>query len=115
MESGAVFDEQISASSEYDNSLHSATRGRLRLPGSASSAGSWTTTSNNADEWLQIDLKTQGTKVSGVATQGRDTTSYEHWVTKYKLEYSNDEVRFQYYRDQGQTVDKVEFLYLEQF
>lgn len=111
MESGAVFDEQISASSEY-NSLHSAIRGRLRLAGGASSAGSWTTVSNNVDEWLQIDLKTQGTKVSGVATQGRDTNSYEHWVTKYKLQYSNDEVRFEYYRDQGQTVDKVVFLYL---
>jgi len=107
MESGAILDEQLSASSEYDDTYHGVIKARLRLPVSSSSAGSWVTYSNNADQWLQVDLKIQDTKVSGVATQGRDTLDYEHWVTKYKLQYSNDGVNFQYYREQGQTADKV--------
>ena len=111
MESGAILDEQLSASSEYD-SHHGIINARLRLPGSSSSAGSWATLSNNANEWLQVDLKIQDTKVSGVATQGRDTSSYEHWVKKYKLQYSNDGVIFQNYREPGQIEDKVVTLYL---
>ena len=107
MESGAILDEQLSASSEYDDSYHGVIKGRLRLPGSSSSVGSWATYFNNADQWLQVDLKIQGTKVSAVATQGRDTLTYEHWVTKYKLQHSNDGVNFQYYKEQGHSADKV--------
>ena len=115
MESGAILDSQINASSEYDDSYHGAIKARLRLPGSTSSAGSWITYSNNANHWLQVDLKIQYTKVSGVATQGRDSATNEHWVTKYKLQHSNDGVSFQYYKEQGQTADKVVTLYLSQF
>jgi len=45
-------------------------------------------------------------KVTRVATQGRYSV-YNQWVTKYKLQYSDDGVNFQYYKEQGQTTDKV--------
>ena len=45
--------------------------------------------------------------MSGIATQRRDTLDYEHWVTKYNVQYSNDGVNFQYYKEQGHSADKV--------
>jgi hypothetical protein len=44
--------------------------------------------------------------VTRVATQGRNG-GYTQWVKRYKLQYSNDGVKFQYYREQRQTADKV--------
>lgn len=43
--------------------------------------------------------------VTGVATQGR--SDYPQIVTKYKLLYSQDGKDFLYYRETGQTEDKV--------
>jgi len=99
MEKGAIFDGQISASSHLDAN-HAAKQGRLHCK-----AGSWSAGKNDLHQWLQVDLGSQYTKVTRVATQGR----YDHpfWVTMYKLQYSNDGVNFQYYREQGQTADKV--------
>jgi len=38
--------------------------------------------------------------VTRVATQGRNA-AYSQWVTKYKLQYSDDGVNFQYYQENG--------------
>ncbi|XP_078351548.1 uncharacterized protein LOC144636259 [Oculina patagonica] len=101
MISGEISDEQISASSQYDDSNSAATKGRLRLKFGAESEGGWVVANGetNVDQWLQIDLLSQNTKVTGVATQGRD--NYNHWVKTYKLQYSNNEVNFQYFREQN--------------
>ncbi len=99
MENGAISDGQISVSSQLDAN-HSAVQGRLHC-----GAGSWSASSNDVNQWLQVDLGSQYTKVTRVATQGRSDAAL--WVTKYKLQYSNDAVNFQYYREQGQTEDKV--------
>ncbi|KAL9987513.1 hypothetical protein ACROYT_G001835 [Oculina patagonica] len=99
MENGAIPDEQISVSSQLDAN-HSAVQGRLQCE-----AGSWSAGSNDVNQWLQIDLGSQYTEVSRLATQGRSDAA--QWVTSYKLRYSNDGVNFQYYREQGQTADKV--------
>lgn len=97
MESGAISDGQISASSVWFSLV--ASRGRLN-----SSTG-WAAGTNNLNQWFQIDLIRQY-KVTGVATQG--ILSYTEWVTQYKLQFSNDGVRFQYYQEQGQNItDKV--------
>ena len=105
VESGAIKDAQITASSAY-SSRHAAYNGRLnRKAGVTNSAGSWTARTSNANEWLQIDLGNHYTTVSGVATQGRN--GYGQWVKQYKLQYSNDGTNFQYYREQGQSSDKV--------
>ena len=104
MEFGAIKDAQIQASSEWDLN-HAAIQGRLNFQKSGIKQGAWSARKNDNNQWLQIDLQGSHTKVTAVASQGRNQVN--QWVTKYKLQYSNDGVTFQYYREQGQTVDKV--------
>jgi len=105
MESGAISDKQITASSQLD-SKHAPFQGRLHFQVQTKKAGSWSAGINDLRQWLQVDLLSQQTKVACIATQGRHDTS--QWVTKYKLQYSNDGVTFQFYREQGQIADKVQ-------
>ena len=102
MKDGAISDAQITASSQYDSN-YAPFHGRLDF--TKRKGGSWSASKSDLHQWLQVDLGTESTKVTRVATQGRN--DYNQWVTKYKLQYSNDGVNFQYYREQGQTVDKV--------
>ena len=106
MENGAISDGQISAKSEW-NSNYAAIQGRLHFKAVSTKVGSWSASTKSQNEWFQVDLGGQYTKVTGVATQGRN--DYPQWVTKYKLEYSNDGVNFQYYREQGKVIDKVKW------
>ncbi|XP_068691559.1 phosphatidylinositol phosphatase PTPRQ-like [Montipora foliosa] len=103
MEFGAIKDAQIQASSEWDLK-HAAIQGRLNFQKSGEKRGAWSAKNNDKNQWLQIDLQASCTKVTAVASQGRNEIN--QWVTKYKLQYSNDGVTFQYYKEQGQTVDK---------
>ena len=105
MESGAITDNQIQASSQWDSS-HAPFQGRLHFQGSFFKAGSWSAGRNDLLQWLQIDLGSQYTKVTRVATQGRN--AHSQWVTRYKLMYSNDGLNFQYYWDQGKPADEVQ-------
>ena len=98
MENGAIPNEQITASSQWSSNF-APFQGRLRFQ------GSWTAGTNDLHQWLQLDLGSQYTKVTCVATQGEN--DYKEWVTKYKLTYSDDGVNFQYYKEQGQPADKV--------
>ena len=104
MEFGAIKDAQITASSEYDLN-HAAIQGRLNFQKSLIKRGAWSARNNDKIQWLQIDLRAPYTKVTAVASQGRNRVN--QWVTKYKLQYSNDGVTFRYYREEGHTVDKV--------
>ena len=105
MESGAISDAQITASSEW-NAYHAPFQGRLHFH-VVKRMGGWSAGKKDLFQWLQIDLGSQYTKVTGVATQGRSDEF--QWVTKYRLQYSVDGVNFQYYMDQGQTVHKVNY------
>ena len=105
MASGAIPDDRISASSQM-NDKRAASLGRLHLVPTGNKHGSWVAGTRDANQWLQVDLGSTYTRVTGVATQGRD--SYPQRVTKYKLQYGNDEASFQYYRQRGQRTDKVE-------
>lgn len=107
MEDGSISDNQISASSQLDSS-HAAINGRLHSKATAVKAGSWSARSNNVNQWLQIDLGSRHTEVTRVATQGRSDSP--QWVAKYKLQYGNDGVNFQYYRDEGKAAFKVKYL-----
>lgn len=51
--------------------------------------------------------------MTGVATQGRRSSNANQWVTKYKLQYSDDETSFKYYREPGQASDKVQGIIME--
>jgi hypothetical protein len=108
MENGTITDAQITASSEYesedDENVHVAKHGRLH---SQESPGAWVANTSDGNQWLQVDLGAQYAKVTGVATQGRNSSTYQQWVTKYKLQYRDNEEKFQYYREHGRTTDKV--------
>ena len=102
MESGAISDSQISASSEADSN-HAARQGRLNFKETNNNSGGWVAKSKDRLQWLQIDLGNLDTKVAGVATQGR----HSQWVSKYMLQYSNDGKTFAYFKEQGKTTNKV--------
>ena len=112
MESGAISDSQISASSENDVN-HAGNQGRLNFQETSIKAGAWASATNDVNQWLQVDLSNHLTTVTRVATQGRHYGSHwpygshNQWITKYKLQHSDDGVNFQYYREQGQSTDKV--------
>ena len=116
MESSAISDSQISASSENGGN-HAANQGRLNFQETSSRAGAWQAATSDLEQWLQIDLGNRLAQVTRVATQGRHYSSqwpwspHKQWVTKYKLQYSDDGVNFQYYKEQGQpAADKVKIV-----
>ena len=104
MENGTISDGQISASSQW-TAHYASFQGRLHFKAISKNAESWSAGKNDLHQWLQVDLGSQYTKVTRLATQGRH--DYPQWVTKYKLQYSNDGVNFQFYREQGLNADKV--------
>lgn len=104
MENGLISDEQITASSEWDED-HAAIQGRLRFPPTTEKAGAWVVHTTDANQWLQVDLDSLNTTVTRVAAQRREDN--EKWVTNYNLQYGDDGVNFQYYREEGETVTKV--------
>ena len=104
MENGSISDSQINASSQLDLS-HAAIQGRLHLKATADKAGCWSAGRNDTSQWLQVNLGSKDIRVTRVATQGRGDDA--QWVTRYRLQYSKDGVNFLYYREQGQTKDKV--------
>ena len=101
MRTNAISHGHISASSQIDAN-HAPFKGRL---GFKEGPGCWSARSNDANQWLQVDLGNIYTKVTRVATQGRH--SQNQWVTKYKLQYGGDGVNFQNYTEKGQSPDKV--------
>lgn len=106
MESGAITDGQISALSQWDGN-HAAVQGRLHFQASGGKQGAWSSRANDVNQWLQIDLGDSYTTVTRVASQGRQNS--DQWVKKYTLQYSNDGVNYQNYREQGQAVIKVKY------
>ena len=103
MESGGIPDNQLTASSQ-DDQYHAASRGRLNMQKEGHKQGGWVARYRNSSQYLQVDFGIVNTVVK-VATQGR--SDYPQMVTKYKLSYSLDGKTFQYYRETGQTMDKV--------
>ena len=104
MENGLISDEQITASSEWDED-HAASQGRLRFQPTTVKAGAWVVLTPDAIQWLQVDLDSLNITVTRVATQRRE--DIDEWVTNYNLQYGDDGVNFQYYREEGETVTKV--------
>lgn len=104
MESGAITDEQLKASSSFDNC--EPDRGRLHLKDADSpKQGAWSSNTVDENQWLQINLLEVHT-VMGVATQGRNGRN-DMWVKTYQLQYRNDGGSFQYYREASGNTDKV--------
>ncbi|XP_022779915.1 polycystic kidney disease protein 1-like 2 isoform X2 [Stylophora pistillata] len=103
MENYGIPNERVQASSEwkFDKAIH----GRLHFQSRSGNQGAWSAKTKDANQWLQIDLGSVFTKVTGVATQGR--YMYDQWVTKYKVQFSNGGSTFTNYKEPGQAADKV--------
>ena len=115
MANGEISDQQISASSE-SNGNHAAKQGRLFFQETPKLSGSWSVAPRELSRlsaWLQVDLLNKHTKVTGVATQGRNDNNvwpsgrHYQWVTSYKLDYSDNGVSFLFYKEDGKATDKV--------
>ena len=103
METGSILDSQINASSVYDGN-HAAHQARLHFKAGGGKKGSWSSLLSDNNQWLQVDLQ-QMTRVTRIATQGRNGDP--QWVTKYKLQYSEDGHTFRFYRRIGEHSDTV--------
>ena len=106
MESGAILDSQISASSEYSGGAYAARQARLHFKAGGGKIGSWSAAWNDNNQWLQVDLQ-QTTRVTRIATQGRNGYSVGQWVTEYKLQYGEDGHTFTFYKRSGDDSDTV--------
>lgn len=56
-------------------------------------------------QWLEIDVG-HPTLVTGLVTKGKGDTDKNHWVTKYKVSYSNDSILWTYYKDANRLEPK---------
>ncbi|XP_047394769.1 lactadherin isoform X5 [Sciurus carolinensis] len=66
----------------------------------------WTAQSNDASEWLQVDLGSQK-QVTGVITQGARDFGHIQYVAAYKVAYSNDGVNWTEYKEHGAVDSKI--------
>ena len=103
MENGAISDAQISASSQWDDK-HAARNARLNFK--RQGVRGWKTLINDSNQWLQVDLDSYAT-VTGVAAQGTPDNKTDQWVTKYWLQYSDDGVTFNSYKETTDNSPKV--------
>ena len=106
MQSGAITDGQVTASSQFRNT-HAAHYGRLHFQANSSISGGWSAATSTANQWFQVDLGNSHMNITRVATQGRNGYPNIQAVSTYNLQYSNDGVNFQYYKEQGQITIKV--------
>ena len=105
MESDAIADSQITASSEW-NIKHGSKQARLHTRETVNGRGAWASLTNDLNQWLQVDLG-KITPVTHVATQGRNSWSPAQMVTKYKLQFSDDGASFMFYKRQGESSEAV--------
>jgi len=103
MDSGAITDAQITASSQWY--YQAAVQARLHFKQTGSKRGSWSARRDDVNQWLQVDLGSY-TTVTKVATQGRNGQGSQ-WVTQYRLQYSDDGVTFQFFEEPQSSSAKV--------
>ena len=105
MEDGRIANYQITASSTWKDGTR-AYFGRLNGdPVVGISNGVWTPSSHNKDQWIQVNLGIPRL-ITGIITQGRH--GRDEWVTRYKVQYTDDGVNWQYVVD-GQQNEMVNF------
>ncbi|CAK8680033.1 unnamed protein product [Clavelina lepadiformis] len=105
MKDGRVLDQDISASSNWDE-RHADRFARLDFQKRPNSIGAWASGKNRgpprAGEWIQVDLKSP-TFLTGVVTQGRPS-DYQNWVTSYKISFGNSTSEMQVMQENGSDI-----------
>ena len=90
-------DNQMTASSEYEDRCCSPAYGRLN---DVRGDGWCSLVSDSTTDWLQVDLGTT-LQVCAIATQG--SVHGDGWVTVFKLSYSLDGKNWTIYKDVNNT------------
>lgn len=90
IEDGRIPDGNFRASSIW-NYQHRASNARLNAVRRRHRTGGWSSRYNKRGQWIQFDVGRLA-YIVGIATQGRQ--DYNQWVTKFKLSYSRDGLRF---------------------
>ena len=98
MESGLLPNSAITASSVYGTSKHRSWLARLNNVPKGKFSGAWPAASNEAGQWLQIDLGEERL-LTNFATQGRPSSP--QWVTSYTILFSSDSVKWEEYKENG--------------
>ena len=98
MENGKITNNEISASSVY-NSNTGASRARLNFIPSGGVSGGWVAAVEDDKPTLTITFSYPFTRLTGIATQGRQDVS--QWVKTYRLRYSKPN------GEKGEAFDKV--------
>ncbi|XP_069132853.1 lactadherin-like isoform X3 [Argopecten irradians] len=62
----------------------------------------WCAKHSNTNEWLQVDVGPP-TLITGIITKGRADSKKKHWVTRYRISYSNDTLFWYKYKDPQHT------------
>ena len=108
MENGDMSDGQLNASTEgegiFDGELflYSAKNGRLNR---RNWKMCWSPSTSDGNQWFQLHLGQSNTFITSIATQGCPFST--EWTASYKLQYGDDGVHFQYYKERGQNKEKV--------
>ena len=109
MEDGRIEDNQLTASSEYNDGVKPKYARLNLLPEANIHSGVWRAAVKDTNQWIQVNLTTP-TIVTGVITQGRHGL-YE-WVTHFKLQYSDNGDHWQFVSDAQQQVAKVRIIWI---
>lgn len=98
IETSAVHDEFMTSSSYYFNSPPYNARLNMDL-GSLYNPSSWSPKTDDKNPWLQIDFRSNRTRVTAIATQGSGDEVADGWVTRYALSYAEyQDYIFTYYK-----------------
>ncbi|XP_006867229.1 PREDICTED: lactadherin [Chrysochloris asiatica] len=108
LKDNSILDKQITASSYFKTWGINAfgwhpSYARLDMQGKFNA---WTAESNQASEWLQIDLGSQK-RVTGIITQGARDFGYIQYVAAYKVAYSNDGLKWTEYKELGAADSRI--------
>ena len=93
MEDGRIAHYQITASSTWKDGTRAYFSRLNGDPVGGISNGVWTPSSHNTDQWIQVNLGIPRL-ITGIITQGRH--GRDEWVTRYKVQYADDGVNWQY-------------------
>ena len=97
MESGEISNDQITASSKYNNN-HRAPKARLNFN---KNGKAWVAKTNDQNQWLQVDFQ-RSTIITEISTQGRGR--HGQFVKSYTVSFSDDESNFQSFNTEGMNV-----------
>uniref|UniRef100_A0A8C3WM74 Milk fat globule EGF and factor V/VIII domain containing n=1 Tax=Catagonus wagneri TaxID=51154 RepID=A0A8C3WM74_9CETA len=107
METGAIADFQISASS-----MHLGFMGLQRWAPElarlhrAGIVNAWTASNYDRNPWIQVNLLRK-MRVTGVVTQGVSRAGSAEYLKSFKVAYSTDGRKFQFIQDEGELGDKL--------